>query len=169
MVNYQESKIYKLWSDQSDLLYIGSTTQPLARRLSSHLSGIKREDSKTYIDMKTHTNIRIELIEYYPCNTKEELLAREGFFIRQFRSQILNYLIAGRTRKEYEAEYRKNNQQEINKYKRNYRQKNREEINRKQREALQKKKLTNTNPRPHQLTRCRPTAETSSWSTSVQA
>jgi predicted S18 family serine protease len=104
MVNYENSKVYKLCSDQSDCFYIGSTIQTLRQRLINHRTCIKREKSGTHISMKNHTNIGIKLIEKFPCSSKEELLEREGFFIRQYREQILNNRIEGRTQKEYEKD-----------------------------------------------------------------
>ena len=44
-------------------------------------------------------NFYIELVENYPCNTKEELMAREGHYIRE--RATLNHMIAGRTEKEW--------------------------------------------------------------------
>ena len=44
----------------------------------------------------------IELIEPYPCNSKEELTAREGYYIRD--RGTLNNTIEGRTNKEWRTE-----------------------------------------------------------------
>ena len=44
-------------------------------------------------------NFYIELIETYPCNSKEELGAREGQWIRQIGT--LNKNVSGRSSKEY--------------------------------------------------------------------
>ena len=59
-------------------------------------------DSKS-INRKFYTHIKqigidkffIELIENFPCNNKEELNAREGFWIRPIST--LNSQVAGRT------------------------------------------------------------------------
>ena len=47
-------------------------------------------------------NCKIELIENYCCECKEELLRREGHYIRE--NECVNKLIAGRTKKEYKSE-----------------------------------------------------------------
>lgn len=52
-------------------------------------------------------NFYIELIELYPCQTKDELRAREGFFKREMAT--LNTKVAGRTK----AEYYKENKDQI--------------------------------------------------------
>ena len=46
----------------------------------------------------------IELIEEYPCNTKQELLAREGYYIRE--RGTINKRIAGRSYKQYYEEHK---------------------------------------------------------------
>ena len=40
-------------------------------------------------------NCKIELVENYACNSKEELNAREGFYIQN--NECVNKLVAGRT------------------------------------------------------------------------
>ena len=44
-------------------------------------------------------NCKAELIESYPCASKEELNAREGYYIRN--TECVNKLVAGRKWKEY--------------------------------------------------------------------
>ena len=89
MPNYQDAKIYKIVNYENDDVYIGSTTEPtLARRLSGHV-----RDYKSYLDGKYNYvtsfkviatgNYDIQLIELYPCNSKMELHAREGYWIKQ--------------------------------------------------------------------------------------
>ena len=43
MVNYANSKVYKIWSPQGDKIYIGSTTKIyLSQRMDKHRSDYKR-------------------------------------------------------------------------------------------------------------------------------
>ena len=101
-MDYNNGKIYQLLNNVNDEVYIGSTTQPLCKRLYCHKSHSKEYGtSKLYQSMRTigKDNFYIELIELYPCNSKEELSAREGHFIRE--RGTLNQIIAGRTRNEY--------------------------------------------------------------------
>lgn len=90
MVDYKNSKIYKLSSDQSKTLYIGTTTQPLKTRLVEHLYNIKHGRTQNSIRMRDHTNIQIELLEYYPCETKIELFQRENKYIDFYRKISYN-------------------------------------------------------------------------------
>jgi len=41
MVNYNQAKIYKIWSPSTGLAYIGSTCSTLSKRISQH------KDNKT--------------------------------------------------------------------------------------------------------------------------
>ena len=49
-------------------------------------------------------NCKIELIEAYPCENKEELRKREGYWIKT--EDCINKNVAGRTYKEYREEHR---------------------------------------------------------------
>ena len=52
-------------------------------------------------------NCKIELVENYPCNSKEELTAREGFYIQS--NECVNKLVAGRTQRERNEIYKERN------------------------------------------------------------
>ena len=84
MVNYQQGKIYKIVAN--DQTYIGSTCEPtLARRLAQHKGSYKSWNKKTtYVTsfrVLYEDKPEIILIESYPCNSKDELIARERFYI----------------------------------------------------------------------------------------
>jgi len=130
MVNYQNGKVYRI--DGGGLTYIGSTTKKyLCNRLALHKSHYKRfldGKNKTYITsfevLKTD-DYRIELIEKFPCDSKDELTAREGHYVRQM--ECVNKNIPGRTKKEsqkawrqdnpeYNKEYYHNNKEAIDQY-----------------------------------------------------
>lgn len=103
MPDYQRGKIYKITS--GDLTYIGSTTEPtLARRLADHVNSYKRWKAGKRRGCSSYPLIEagqyeITLIELCPCNTKDELTARERFHIET--NICVNKTIPGRTRKEY--------------------------------------------------------------------
>ena len=118
MPNYRLGKIYKL--SNGHLVYIGSTAQPqLSMRLGDHKSGYKRwvNGSKKYVSsfelFKVGTPT-IELIESYPCNSRDELRSREGH--HQQLNECVNKQIAGQT----EAEYRAANKDKISKRMKHY-------------------------------------------------
>ena len=79
MPDYSLSKIYKLVSNKTEDIYIGSCLMRLSTRLSCHKNLSNKCASK-----KLFTNdaiITIVLLENYPCNTKNELKARELHYI----------------------------------------------------------------------------------------
>ena len=128
MVNYNQAKIYKIWSPSTGLTYIGSTCSTLSKRISQH------KDNKTCYEAGKRSYVtsfkvldqpdaRIDLIEYFPCNNKIELNRREGEIIVQ--TQCINKQIAGQTKKEYQQ----NNKEKISERGKEYRQKNKDAIN----------------------------------------
>ena len=79
MPNYQNGKIYKLVSNISNDIYIGSTVNKLSHRLNEH-----KHKANACVSKQLFTDdavIQIILIETCPCNNKSELTAREHHYI----------------------------------------------------------------------------------------
>ena len=126
MVNYQNSKIYSIRSYQTDEIYIGSTTQTLAKRFYMHKALYKRYlvGKFNYVSsfkLLVYDDAYIELLEAYPCNSKAELEKREGQLIRELN--CINKIIPGRTKKQYRIDnkdklkrYRLDNKDKIKQY-----------------------------------------------------
>jgi hypothetical protein len=120
MRNYQNGKIYTVRSlSRPDLIYVGSTIQPLSVRMGMHRVPSNDCTSKQIVDIG---DAYIELIELYPCSSKEELNRREGHFQRSL--DCVNTRIAGRTR----AEYLEDNKESISAHQKQYNQDNQEYI-----------------------------------------
>ena len=107
MNKYNNGKIYTLRSEtDNNLIYVGSTVQPLYKRWNAHKSIICNENNKLY-NLLFYTKVReiglqhfyIELYEDYSCQNKEQLNKREGEIIREIAT--LNKRIEGRTPKEW--------------------------------------------------------------------
>ena len=104
MPDYQKGKIYRIISPSKNLVYIGSTTQPLSQRLAGHI-----RDYKKYINSNVYNcysslifeceDYKIELVEEYPCNNKQQLERKEGEYIKN--NECVNKYVAGRTQKEW--------------------------------------------------------------------
>ncbi len=127
MVNYQNTKIYKIESHLGPKIYIGSTTKEyLSQRMDSHRSNYKQwkkgkgnyTGSYSLFDEYGLENCKIILIELFPCKIHDEKASREGYYIRSLN--CVNKYIPGRTDKEYrqdnidkikevKLEYRRNN------------------------------------------------------------
>jgi hypothetical protein len=88
MVNYQNGKIYAIRCLTTKTLYIGSTTKDLlCKRLAEHTSAYKRyiqNNCKYYtvFEVLKHANYIIELIEAFPCSSRNDLENRESYHIK---------------------------------------------------------------------------------------
>lgn len=103
MNKYEHGKIYKLVNIIDDDIYVGSTHHPLVKRLCLHKSHAKGKNanSKVYRHLNEVglDNVRMELIEEYPCNCKKELEDRERYWIENLKPS-LNKNIPSRTLEE---------------------------------------------------------------------
>lgn len=126
MPDYKNGKIYKLWSPQGtdDEIYIGSTCNDLRFRKKGHKDKYKNNSNNytSKILFEKYDDVRIELIENYPCNSKAELNKREGHHIRE--NKCLNKCVAGRTKNEY----RDDNKEQIKQQNKNYYIQNKEKV-----------------------------------------
>ena len=114
MVNYGNGKIYKVICSATGRVYIGSTTQPLSKRMAIHRAPSNKCMTKDFI------NGKIFLIEDYCCDRKEQLESRERFYIES--NDCVNLVIPTRTSKEYCID-KKEHRSQINKV---WREKNKE-------------------------------------------
>jgi len=101
-MDYKNGKIYKIVSDLTEMIYIGATTQPLYKRFNHHKTTFKtgKKMCKS-VEIIKLGETRIELIEDFPCERKEQLNAREGYYIRLNKNICVNRCIIGRTKQEY--------------------------------------------------------------------
>ena len=106
-MKYEKGKIYKLVDNTNKNIYIGSTIQSLSKRKAQHKEIKNKCKSKLIIN---NGDYDIILIENYPCSSKEELLARERYFIENIEciNKIIP-IITKKERKEYEIKYANEN------------------------------------------------------------
>jgi hypothetical protein len=153
MVNFNESKVYIIEPtverlDDGDI-YIGSTTKKrLSQRMDTHRSQYKRwKDGKKLSNVTSYglfdryglKNCKITLLETCPCNSRDELRARESYHIKN--RKCVNKRIPNRTKEEWKAEneekikqYYQDNKEEISKKQKQHYQDNKEEILKKQKQ-----------------------------------
>ena len=152
---YQNGKIYCIWSYETEEIYIGSTYNELDHRLKGHkkkysqmLNGKKVGNRKSFEILK-YGDAQIGIIEEYPCNTKQELLRREGELQQQIK--CVNKLIAGQTDKEwrilhktdlldYGKKYRVEHKDELQKKRKIYVKKNENLMKEKRKEKYRENK-----------------------------
>jgi hypothetical protein len=115
MPEYSNSKIYKIVCNKTGAVYVGSTTQKLCVRLSSHRRDYKRYLNGKYSFVSSFNIIKNEdydivLIESFSCETKEELHKKERHYIESL--ECVNKNIPTRT----DLEYRDANKDKIRQY-----------------------------------------------------
>ena len=156
MVNYSKAKIYKIYNDQDEEFYVGSTCISLAKRMAKHRysAKIKENNGKLYNKMNELgiEHFFIVLLQDYPeCQNKEHLHQKEREYIDNMKPP-LNIVIPTRTyqewvaqnhehkkeldrqlyqnkkneRIEYQKEYAKNNPEKVKEYKRKCYEKNKD-------------------------------------------
>lgn len=76
---FENGKIYKITSS-GGLPYIGSTCLPLKTRFHLHLKSGSTYSVGIHLGQK---DIKIELIEKYPCDNHTELIKRERYWTEQ--------------------------------------------------------------------------------------
>jgi len=154
MPDYSKSKIYKLVSNHTNDIYIGSTCQSLHQRKSGHFRAYKK-----YLSGKSHYmtsfklfekgDVDIVLIEEYSFNNKDELHRKEREYIEKL--ECVNKYIPGRTLKEYyqdnkdkikqqTKQYRIDNKEKINQNNKQYRIDNKEKAKEYQKEYRENNK-----------------------------
>jgi hypothetical protein len=139
---YEKGKIYKIVDSGNNKVYYGSTIKALSSRFKGHVKAYEHWKAG---ELKTKTssfiifdefgvdNCMIELVLEYPCNSRTELLRKEGEYIR--RDHCVNKSIAGRTKKQYRAD----NKEKIKQYRADNRAANKEKL--KQYRADNKEKM----------------------------
>lgn len=138
---YPHAKVYRI--DIEGETYVGSTKlQYLSMRKQSHKRGLKFDKHmKIYKFMRERdidfSNINLELIVNFPCNTIEELRREEAKYIRDLKAS-LNRDIAGRSM----AEYYEQNKHIILAYHKDYYHNNKSYIQDRQKEYYDSNKVT---------------------------
>lgn len=102
--DYSKGKIYRLVCNITDQTYYGSTIQTLSQRLANHRNDQKEwlngtGNYMTSFEILKGNDYNIIWIENYPCEDKEQLEARERYFIEN--NECVNKNIPNRTKKEY--------------------------------------------------------------------
>jgi len=118
---YMRGKIYKIIDNTNSNVYIGSTCEKLlCRRLQKHKASYKcflnpnvKQGYMRSFDIIKNDDYRIILIEEYPCDTKEQLHAREQYYIDN--TVCVNKNNTYFNKREYQRKYRLKNLQKMRK------------------------------------------------------
>ena len=108
----ENGKIYKLICNNTGKCYYGSTVFSLDKRLKDHEYQYKSylKNKSKYVssfEILAGGNYDIELFENFPCYRKQDLLNREGYYMRN--NECVNKMMTGRSREEYREIFKENN------------------------------------------------------------
>ena len=107
--DYLHGKIYKLVSNQTNDIYIGSTKSSLATRFACHKYSYKKGERITASHLLQYDDVRIELLEDYPTTSQYFLHLRERYWIQELK--CVNFILPTRTKQEYEEDRAVNKEQ----------------------------------------------------------
>ena len=118
MPDFSKGKIYKLVSNKSSDVYIGSCLVELSKRLYSHKSKSNKAVSKSMFD--DDAIISIALIEDCPCDNKNQLKARELHYITTLQCININKPfitdVNYSDKKEWQKQYQLEHKEQIKQY-----------------------------------------------------
>lgn len=118
MVNYRNGKMYRVVCNITGKQYVGSTTTPLSKRLGSHVSQYKNNGTYySVFEVLENGNYEIILIEEYPCDTKEQLLRRERYWVDELDcvNKLSPIYLEGEG-EEYKKKYNEEHKEDIKEY-----------------------------------------------------
>jgi hypothetical protein len=126
--SYENGKIYRIWSLDTDKIYIGNTCDTLSNRFCFHKYAYKywKNGNGVYtsvfnlFDLVGVDNCKIELEHNFACESKTKLNREEGRIQRLYKDIIVNERESGRTLKESKKIHRQNHKEEIKEYMKNY-------------------------------------------------
>jgi hypothetical protein len=114
--------IYKIVSDSTDKVYIGSTTQALQKRLKGHKNNHKKYLNGKYsyvssFEVIKYGNYRIELIKEIEFIDKKNLLILEGYYITNTKNAVNKMIMRGLcrdvTKRDHDKKYYERHAKEI--------------------------------------------------------
>jgi len=116
MVNYKETKIFMIYNDVNDKIYINYTTRKLYLVLTMLKYYIKNKKSCIHFKdlVKLNGNFNIKLIESYSCKSKEEVNNRIKYWKNIYKDRLMtdyNRMIS----KDYNKLYYEKNKKSIKK------------------------------------------------------
>lgn len=89
--DFSKGKIYKIVSDSSEKVYIGSTTWDLNERFELHkkdaldyVNGVRKYPVTSY-ELIKFGDAHIELIEDYKCDSSVDLRMRENEYVEYYK------------------------------------------------------------------------------------
>lgn len=153
MVNYNDAKIYKIEplnkTDENDTYYGSTCLKMLCQRMRKHRYDYKDWKNGKCCNIRSFVlfekygveNCQIILLENYPCETRDELRAREAEYIKN--KPCVNKANPYRTEEDcikWDKEYREANKEKIREMDKIYREEHKDELKEKNKIYREKNK-----------------------------
>jgi Uri superfamily endonuclease len=100
--------------------YVGSTVQTLEERIAEH---IQLHNCSAW-QILERGNYKAYVIQHYPCNTRREVLTREGAWQRAYKASFGDFLV----NKQVEGFFANDSPEALRAYNKQYRKEHKEEI-----------------------------------------
>jgi excinuclease UvrABC ATPase subunit len=105
IINKMTGVIYAISSPSTNSIYIGSSFNHM-RRYNGHLNQLNPNFNGYYCrskDIVAQNDHKIEIVEYFICNTEKQLREREGWWQKNYNGlmKLVNKNIACRSQKQY--------------------------------------------------------------------
>lgn len=139
MPDYSKGKIYRIVCNTTGKQYVGSTINELYKRKGQHVCNHQAWKDGRYhyvssFEVIEGGNYEIVLVEKFPCADKQELHARERYWIETI--ECVNMEVPTRTQKEY----REAKKEKITEHNKEYYEEHKENIRKKQAKYYQDNK-----------------------------
>ena len=82
------AKIYKLYCNENDDFYVGSTRKLANVRLQEHLTDAVRSNSKKSIWIRESKSVKISAIDYVEYEDYAEVLSKETYWINKLHPTL---------------------------------------------------------------------------------
>jgi len=82
------AKIYKLYCNENDDFYVGSTRKLANVRLQEHLADATRSNSKKSNWLRQSNSIKIATIDYVEYEDYKEVLSKESYWINKLNPTL---------------------------------------------------------------------------------
>jgi len=133
-MKYLNGKIYKLIDNTNGNIYIGSTCTSLKERLQGHKDNYlehkkKVNNGSTSYNIIKNNDYKIELLENFPCKSKQELLNKEREYIENNKCiNIVRPIITHQEMLDNDKKWRTNNKDKLKIYRQNDYKKHKDKI-----------------------------------------
>jgi hypothetical protein len=95
-INHENCLIYKITckDEKCKDVYVGQTTD-IIRRTNGHKSGANKKDKFLYDIINENggwSNWKLDVVEKYPCKSKQEILDREQYWINNLQANLNTHI-----------------------------------------------------------------------------